>query len=110
MAFTYQSTCDLARIPLNDEDKTRYPDDVLLAYVNHAVLTLLKRRPDLFVGKWGNLPDGQASLTDAFPLGAEYVQTVADYCTARAESSDDEFVNSDRAALFMQLFAGEAPL
>lgn len=108
MAFTFQSVVDLARLPLNDADKARYTDADLLIYANHAVLTLIKRRPDLFIGSFSSLPTGEAALTDAFPLGAEYVQTVADYCTARAESSDDEFVNSGRAALFMQLFGSEA--
>ncbi len=108
MAFTFQSVVDLARLPLNDADKARYTDADLLAYANHGLLALVKRRPDLFIGNYANLPNGQKALTDAFPLGAEYVQPVADYCTARAESSDDEFVNSGRSALFMQLFGSEA--
>lgn len=109
MAFTYQSIVDLARLPLNDEDKTRYPDDVLLAYANHGLLALVKRRPDLFVGNYSNLPNGEKTLADAFPLGAEYVQTVADYVVARAEMADDEHVNSGRAAAFAQLFGAEVP-
>jgi hypothetical protein len=72
------------------------------------MLQLINRRPDLFVGSYSSLPSGEAVLSDAFPLPAQYVQLAADYCTARAESSDDEFVNSGRAALFMQLFNTEA--
>ena len=108
MAFTFQSVVDLARIPLNDEDKVRVTDATLLAFANHGMMALVKRRPDLFVGQYANLPTGQNVLTDAFPLAAGYVQTLADYCTFRAESIDDEFINSGRAALFMQLFNGEA--
>ena len=108
MAFTYQSVVDLARVPVNDVNKDRYSDGVLLSFANHATLQILKRRPDLFVGQLANLPDGERSLNDAFPLPAEYVQTVADYVTARAEMTDDEHVNAGRAALFMQLFGAES--
>ena len=111
MAFTYQSVVDLARVPVNDVNKDRYSDDILLSFANHAMLQILKRRPDLFAGQLANLlnlPDGERSLTDAFPLPAEYVQTVADYVTARAEMTDDEHVNAGRAALFMQLFGAES--
>jgi hypothetical protein len=108
MAFTYQSVIDLARIPLNDADKARYSDADLLSYANHGLLTLLKRRPDLFVGSYSSLPDGEKALTDSFPLPVQYVQTIADYVTGRAEMSDDEHVNSGRAAAFAQLFGAEA--
>ena len=45
MAFTYQSIVDLARMPLNDDDKVRYTDATLLIYANHGILQILKRRP-----------------------------------------------------------------
>jgi hypothetical protein len=108
MAITYQTVVDLARLPLNDEDKARYTDAVLMAYANHGILMILKRRPDLFIGQFSNLPNGEKAFADSFPLPAQYAQLLADYVTARAETSDDELVNSGRAALFMQLFSGEA--
>lgn len=110
MAFTYQSVVNLARVPLNDSDKARYPDAALLAFANQGVLQLIKRRPDLCVGQFGSLPGGEKALADAFPLPVDYVQTVADYVTARAEMTDDEHVNSGRAAAFAQLFGTEAPV
>jgi hypothetical protein len=109
MALTYQSVVDLARVPLNDLNKDRYSDDVLRLFANHAMLQILKRRPDLFAGQLASLPNSEKPLDDAFPLPPEYVQTVADYVTARAEMTDDEHVNSGRAALFMRLFDTEAP-
>lgn len=108
MAFTYQSVIDLARIPLNDADKARYTDATLLGYANHGMLQLVKRRPDLFVGSYAALPNGEKALTDAFPLPVQYVQTVADYVTSRAETADDEHVNTGRATMFGQLFGSEA--
>jgi hypothetical protein len=108
MAFTYQSVIDLARIPLNDADKVRVSDVTLLAFANHGILALTKRRPDLFVGQYSSLPTGENALTDAFPLPAAYVQTLADYCTFRAETIDDEKMNSGRSLAFAQLFGAEA--
>jgi hypothetical protein len=107
MPFTYQSVVDLARIPLNDADQARYPDSTLLLFLNHGLLQILKRRPDLFIGRFSSPLDGQNELADAFPLPPEYAQTLADYVTARAEMTDDEHVNSGRASLFMQLFGAE---
>ena len=108
MAFTYQSVCDLARIPLNDEGKDRVTDAALLAFANHGMLQILKRRPDLFVGQYASLPSGENALVDAFPLPAGYVQTLADYCTFRAETIDDEKMSSGRSLAFAQLFGAEA--
>jgi hypothetical protein len=108
MLLSYRSIVELARIPLNDEDKARYSDTVLLSFANQGVLQILRRRPDLFIGEFKNLPDGERALDDIFPLSPIYLQTVADYVTARAEMSDDEHVNSGRAVLFMQLFGSEA--
>ena len=108
MTFTYPAVIDLARIPLNDEDKARYSDDTLLSLANQAVLQILKRRPDLFVGQFASLPDGERMLDDIFPVSAAYVQTVADYVTARTEMTDDEHASSGRAAVFAQLFSAEA--
>ena len=109
MAFTYQSVCDLARIPLNDADKDRVSDATLLSFANHGMLVVLKRRPDLFVGQFSALPTGQKALTDAFPLPPEYMQLVADYCTFRAETIDDEKMSNGRSLAFAQLFGSEAP-
>jgi hypothetical protein len=87
MASTYQSIVDLARTPLNDDDKVRYTDATLLLYANHGILQILKRRPDLFVGQFGSLPAGDATLDDTFSLPAGYIQTLADYVTARAPNA-----------------------
>lgn len=110
MAFTYQSVIDLARIPLNDSDKARYSDEQLLLFANHGILTLTKRRPDLFIGQFSSLPTGEAIITDSIPTGNEYAQLLADYVVARAEMTDDEHVNSSRAIAFVNMFGSEAPI
>lgn len=110
MAFTFQKVIDLARIPLNDEDKVRYSDAQLLMFANQGVLALIKRRPDLFTGKFNSLPGGEAVLSDFFPIDPENVQPVADWVVARAEMTDDEHANSGRSMAFVSLFGSEAPL
>lgn len=110
MAYTYQAIVDLARMPLNDEDKVRYSDAQLLKFANQGTLALSKRRPDLFVGQFHNLPTGEAALADFFPIEAAYAQVLADWIVARAEMADDEHANSGRAQAFVNLFGSEAGL
>lgn len=109
MAFTLQSAMDLARIPLNDADKVRYPDAQLLTWTNHALVTLASRRPDLFIGQYNALPTGEALASVAFPIPAAYLSVIANYVTAMAEMVDDENANSGRAAAFLQLIGAEVP-
>lgn len=109
MAFTYQSIVDQARKPLNDADKARYSDADLLNWANHALLALVNRRPDIFIGQLSNLPTGEAALTDTFPLPPVYVKILSDYVTSMAEMVDDEHANSGRAQIFMQMLNWEIP-
>lgn len=109
MAFTYQDVVNLARIPLNDDNEARYSDEQLLMYANHGMLNAGKHRPDLFIGQFNNMPNGEALLTDAFQLGPEYAQVIADYVVTRAEMVDDEHTDSGRAEVFGKLYVGEMP-
>lgn len=110
MAYTYQTIIDLARIPLNDDDKVRYSDEQLLQFANQGILAISKRRPDLFIGQFSNLPDGEAALTDYFQIEPAYAQLLADWIVGRAEMTDDEHADSGRASVFVNLFGSEAPL
>jgi len=110
MAFTYQSIVDMARIPLNDKDKTRYSDDDLLLFANHGMLAASRRRPDLFIGQFDNLPNGEAQLADEIPVEPGYASVIADYVVMRAEMTDDEHANSGRAIVHGKLFNDEMPL
>jgi hypothetical protein len=110
MATTIQDVLDLARLPLNDaKDGTgsdancRYTDATLLKYTLNGLLTVYRRRPDLFFGSYANPPLLTWPKAQPFPLPDEYVQVLADWVSARAEVHDDEAVNSNRAALFLQL-------
>lgn len=98
-----QAVLDRARIPLNDADKTRYPDAELLQYAVAGVERLFALRPDLRFGQYGT---ALATLTPGttFPAPERYLQVIADYVGFRAETKDDEHVISGRATAFMQAF------
>lgn len=103
MAFTVQQVLDHARIPLNDVDKDRYTDAMLLSYFVDAVLLCRKMRPDLFMGRWTTTFSTYA-LTDAFPVDDMYFPLFSDYITGRAETIDDENTENSRAVAFIQNF------
>lgn len=93
-----------ARATLNDTVATyRYSDADLLAYANAGVQRAYQVRPDLRFGAYSTTVSDLAS-GGTFPLPLGYLQAVADYVVFRAETRDDEHVNSQRAAQFMALF------
>lgn len=100
---TMQEVVDRARIPLNDADKDRYSDDDLLGYANAGIARAYEIRPDLKFGAYGT-PFSPLSLSGTFPLSYGKLQTIADYVTFRAETADDEHVNSNRAIAFNAMF------
>jgi hypothetical protein len=102
---TFQQVIDRARIPLNDADKTRYPDADLLAYANDAILLLRQKRPDLFFGSW-TLPVSEYLVGATLPVDDTFFPAICDYVTGRAEFRDDEDAMQQRAAAFLQLFGG----
>lgn len=105
MAYTLQQVADLARQPLEDDDKVRYTDAVLLSYLKSALLLLRNRRPDLFYGTYTALTDISAMVIgDTFPLDDEYAQPVADYVTGRASTHDSDHVESGRVKQFFEMF------
>lgn len=105
MAYTLQQVVDVARHPLNDDDKTRAPDATCLVYARAALHLLLNKRPDLYYGQFTSLPDISAlALTSNFPVDDMLAPAVADYITARVESGNDEAVLTERATMFFGLF------
>lgn len=97
-----QQVLDQARIPLNDAAKLRYSDAELLIHFNAGLRQLRLKRPDLFYGRLQQ-PMEAVSEDAAFPLPSELANALADYVVARAETVDDEHINSGRAQMFLQL-------
>ena len=100
---TMQEVCDVARIPLNDDDKDRYADATLLGYLNTAIRRAYVVRPDLRFGQYG-VPYADLVLGDNFPLPDHLVQPAADYATGRAHAIDEESAEAERATAYMQAF------
>lgn len=103
MAITMQNVLDRARIPLNDNAKTRYSDERGLEFANAAIARAYQIRPDLKFGSYGTaftpLPVG-----DGFPLPYQHLQAVADYVTGRWLTIDDEANAAEKALAYMTAF------
>ena len=106
---TMQDVIDLARLDLNDSDKTRNTDVNMLKFANDGVAKVLVMRPDL---NWGNYSTAYADLTTAssFPLPLEYRPGVANYVVMRCETADDAFANEQRAIQGLKLFLADIGL
>ncbi|CAB5220396.1 hypothetical protein UFOVP236_46 [uncultured Caudovirales phage] len=100
---TLQILVDDARVLLNDIDKNRYTDALLLRYANEAIAEAKRIRPDFFLGAFKTSLSTLA-LTDVSPIPLEYEAYVKDYVIARANSQDDEYSIDGRASAFMQRF------
>jgi hypothetical protein len=101
-----QSVLDLARLDMNDADKTRNTDANLLSFANDGIAKAVVIRPDL---NWGNYSTAWADLTTAssFPLPLEYRPAIANYVVGCAEKADDQFAVEQRAIQAMKLFLGD---
>ena len=99
-----------ARDPHNDPvlpdetDGVRYLNAELLRYAAAGIQRAVELRPDLLFGRYLVGVKESYVTTDAFPLKPSLVQTIADYVVFRAETKDDEHVNSQRAIQFLQVF------
>ena len=100
---TLQIIIDDARVLLNDADKNRYTDALLLRYANEAVSEAKRIRPDFFLGTFKTALS-TFILSDTSPIPLEYEPYLKDYVIARANSQDDEYSIDGRASAFMQRF------
>jgi len=100
---TLQTIVDDARVLLNDADKNRYSDALLLRYANEALGESKRIRPDLYIGMFKTALSAFV-LADNSPLPLEYEAYLKDYIVARANSQDDEYSIDGRASAFMQRF------
>lgn len=100
---TFQTIIDDARVLLQDAEKTRYSDSLLLKYANEAIAYSKRIRPDLFLGTYKTTL-GTYALTDSTPLPPEYEFCLKDYVVGRANAIDDEYSLDGRAGAFNQNF------
>lgn len=99
---------DRARSPLNDRAGTRYTDEDGLRYLQEAIRTIRRLRPDAFLGALNADPAAGIVLSPApstVPVPFEHLQAVADYISARWQDRDDE-LTGEKAAAWMALAIG----
>lgn len=105
MATTMQQVVDQSRVPLNDDKKTRWSDDLLFDYARNALRRLRRERADLFIGSFAAPTDFTTlTLLSPFPLSEDLLEPVYDYIRARAETQDTEAVEDSKMPLFAALF------
>ena len=81
----------------------RYTDPVLLGYLQDGVSRAFALRPDLRFGQF-LLVSTALALGTTFPLPVQHESVIADYVIFRAETADDENVNTNRETKHMQMF------
>jgi hypothetical protein len=101
---TCQNIIDRARVPLNDADKTRYPDAEMLSYLCDGIAEAYAKRPDLRFGNFKTPAVTLFGLADTFPLSAQHEIALQNYLVYRAENKDDENVNANREVKSYQMF------
>ena len=105
MGFTAQSTCDLARSMLNDDDGVRHTTAWFMRHLVPALDDLRRVRPDLFVGtSW--LRDGVPliNVTTVIPMPPAYQERIAHWLAGLAIAREDDQVDEEgKAQLYMQL-------
>ena len=109
MSVSMQSVLDLARLDLNDSEKTRNPDANMLSFANDGIAKALTIRPDL---KWGSYATAYTDLSTAsdFPLPLEYRPAIANYIVLRCETADDPFAIEQRAMQALKLYLSDLGL
>lgn len=101
-----QSVVDLARLDLNDADKTRNTDANMLSYANDGIARAYAMRPDMRFGSYSTTFSDLA-LTDNFPLDLQYRKAVADFIVACCETHDDPFALETRGLQAMKIFMSD---
>lgn len=105
---TLQQVINLARVDLNDDDKTRFSDPKLLLFANNYIHEAIKNRPDLFLGEYLDLPDNDFTLGGTFPMPNTYRRACADYIVGRAMMLNTEESSMTQAANYIGLSAKES--
>lgn len=94
---------DLARLTLNDADKTRYTDSDLLSHTRSTIDEVYMLRPDLWFGQYITFAGSQAlTALSNIPVDDRFLRTIADGVIFRAESADADHVQSARSIAFSQ--------
>lgn len=106
MATTIQNIMDLARLDLNDADKTRNTDANLVKFVNDGIAKAYVIRPDLKYGSYGTA-FADLGTTSSFPLPLEYRSAISNYTVMRCEVSDDPFAIEQRAIQALKLYLSD---
>lgn len=105
MAASTMNLLDRARLPLNDEDKTRWPDTELLSYLNEGLALVRRSRPDLFFATLLEEPVVDLNTADV-PIPYTHRQPLVDYVSGRAQMKDGDVAGVKAGELLQLSVAG----
>lgn len=105
MASTLQDIVSTARFELNDDDKERYSDGMLLTFAQDGLATMKSIRPDLFLADMA-LDPTVLTLASPFPLDLMFKPVLQDYVVMRAQRRNDEHVNTGHVTMMAKFFEG----
>jgi hypothetical protein len=98
----------IARQMTNDEDPEAYRVSFaeFELWLREGIAAMYSLRPDIFIGQFTTLfPQAVRLETDPLPVDEQFAPVLADWLVFRAESVDDEFVETSRAQATAQFFA-----
>jgi hypothetical protein len=84
----------------------RYPDTDLIQALNIAVLEARRLRPELFIGRFGALPQ-VVSPDQPFDMEPMYRPSFVYYIVGRVELRDSEDTKDSRASALMNKFVAQ---
>lgn len=84
----------------------RYSDAELIESLNIAILEARRLRPDLFLGRFDNLPDYTATGTTVV-MDPQYRSSFVYYMIGRASLRDAEAAQDSRATVFLNKFVSQ---
>jgi hypothetical protein len=86
---TFANIVSQARVLIQDVNAVRYSDAELMVSANDAMKIIRRVRPDTYFNLYKtNISD--YILTDTFPIGIEFVQSVRDFIVAYANMRESE--------------------
>jgi len=94
------------RILQDQDDPKRYPDGDLIAAINIALMEARRIRPDLFLGRFNDLPS-VSDPADEVKIDPMYRPSVLYYITGRVELRDSEDTKDQRATVLMNKFVAQ---
>jgi len=96
-----------ARVLLQDTAGDRYSDAELVIALSLSMLEARKLRPDLFIGRFDDIPSYTVNDSTAVEIDDQYRVPLLYYIVGHAQMRDEEDTQDARAAAFLGKFTSQ---